>query len=621
MKKQFLKTVSVLLCFVFIFLSAVAVSAENTPVTFVLTPTVYSTERETYVEQDTFKSEEIFYLRLTTTKISNLGGFAFDVSFDTEALAFLEGKTVCSIENSDGNTNFRLDKENNLLRVVYTNGDYKNENSLVGAVYYLAFSVNPFTENAEVPISVTVKELYDNSFAQTDIECNKSFNTSIKLTADTISAEVIELLRKLENIKYPDSKEDIDAALKAFSELSAAQKKVLLSKYPNEYEWLNSAYTRYNALAEQASKDKILSEVNTFKTEYADVLKLTVEKVALEDEKRVTQALKSFENCSQTGKSFLVNEGKLITSLSERIAELHDIKTEIEDFLNNEVLKEIWNPQILEFDFKSTYDEYLPAIELALLSYDLLSDEAKERLRSEYEWVSKLNEEAQKYLALDKAAALLAEQSAQFQKSYLAVFLLNQNNVTKSDRTAIEMVIEAYNSLENEELKGILSPRIKNLKKLLEILDELGESVPEKETVYIEVPGETVTVIEKVEVPGETVTVTEKVEVPGETVTVTEKVEVPGETVTVIEKVEVPGETVTVTEKVEVPGQTQYETKYVTNTNKVIQTIMQKAKLSNIILVLFVLLSISSVILGITYFVCDKYKKKIGILDEQEADS
>ena len=91
--------------------------------------------------------------------------------------------------------------------------------------------------------------------------------------------------------------------------------------------------------------------------------------------------------------------------------------------------------------------------------------------------------------------------------------------------------------------------------------DQVTEVVKE-----VEVPGETVVVVEEVvktvEVPGETVVVVEEVvktvEVPGETVVVVEEVvktvEVPGETVVVVEEVvktvEVPGETVVVVEEV-----------------------------------------------------------------------
>lgn len=577
MKSKILKTVSVILCLLFVSLSLSAVTfmAETLAVTFLLTPTVYSSQRDTYIEQDTFKSGDIFYLKLSATKIANMGGFAFNVEFDTNKFSFLEAKTVSNIEDSQGDTSYRLDEANKRLQVVYTNGKYNDENNIVGAIYYLAFSVNSITENENSPFKITINELYDNTFAQKDISCNNTLSVLVNLVTETVSDEIIDLFKKLETIKYPDSKKDIDDALEAYNSLSAAQKNMLKQKYSKEFEWLNTANTRYNALAENATKEQILSEVNSFKKNYADVLKLSVDKVVLTNETRINAASNSLKGLSNSAKQRLSKEEKLIKSLLERIEEIKEVQSEIDEFLNNEVFADIFNPNILDYGFDGIYDEHLPAIELALLSYELLSDEAKAVLKSEYEWFKKLKAEADKYLELDKKSAELAEKSAQFQKQYLYVFTLNQNSVKVTDKSAIQMVIDAYKTLEDKDLKEVLKARIENLEKLLTVIEELEKNTSANN-------GETI--VETVEVPGDTVTITETVEIPGGTV------------------------------------QLPSEKEYITNTNSLIKKITQKASLSNFILILFILLAISSTVLGSTYFICDKYKRKVAILNEEEAE-
>ena len=230
--------------------------------------------------------------------------------------------------------------------------------------------------------------------------------------------------------------------------------------------------------------------------------------------------------------------------------------------------------------FNSTYKEYLPAIQLALTTYDLLSDEAKAALKNEYEWVKKLDKEAQKYLALDEEAEKLAEEMAAFQANYVKVFMLNQNSVTEADRTAIEMVIAAYDALENEALKEALKPRIDSFKKMLTILDELAKNEPEKETVYVEVEGETIT--QTVQIPGETITQTQT----------------------------------------EYITDTQYVPQAQTLTNKIVKLLNQKNGLGDIVLVLLILLTVSSGVLAATYFVCEIYKRRMAAfaVNDEEAD-
>ena len=65
------------------------------------------------------------------------------------------------------------------------------------------------------------------TFSQNNIESNVTAATTVYLVTETISDETLKLFQKLENIKYPDSKEDIDAAFEKYNMFTAAQKKFL----------------------------------------------------------------------------------------------------------------------------------------------------------------------------------------------------------------------------------------------------------------------------------------------------------------------------------------------------------------------------------------------------------
>ena len=344
-KKHILKAVSAILCVVLVCSLSVLAFAQGSVVNFVLSSTVYSAERDSYLSQDSFKSGDIVYLKLASTQISNLGGLAASVNYDTSLFEFMENKSVCLIEDSQ--VQYFVDAATGTLRIIYENGYYNKETSITGAMFYLAFNVKAFDESNTPAFSLQIDALYDNSLAQKDIESNLNDSITVHLTAEKISSATLELFRALQTITYPDSKESIDKAKTAYNQLSSSQKQLLSTKYPNEYEWLSTATARYNRLAEQAAKEQILAEVEKFKNDNAKVLSLTKETVSLSDDQAVAVAKQALENCSDSAKTYLQNENKLIEVLSERIDELKDIKAEVDDFIGNETYAHIWNRKII----------------------------------------------------------------------------------------------------------------------------------------------------------------------------------------------------------------------------------------------------------------------------------
>lgn len=543
------------------------VSAAESKVKFLVSSKTYLSQQDKYVEKDTFNEGEIVYISLSASRIYALGGLSFEIAYNPEVFEFRKNSAVCLIDDEKASVVYN-DIGDSKVSVAYYTASYNETTTTVGDLFLLPFVVKKLSNNSTDNFSLKVNDLYDNSPWQNDIAFEETDVCTVKTVATALPAELIDAAAALENIKYPDSKADIDSALQMYASLSNEQKNALKERYPSHYKWLDTAKERYNKLAEKAKKDEILSEVENFKKANKAALKLTVDTVKIEDETKVSAAILAYDNCSSAAKSYLMDEAKLINALLDRVESLKEIKEEINEFLTSSSYASVWDEERVNKNLHYEYEHFSKFFELALMSYGMLSDEAKAELKDEYDYLSKIKVKIDEYLAKDKAAEALNAKVSEFMQTYMYAFTRNENNVSIEDKNAINMVVQAYERLSDAELKDALASKISDLKALLEVIDEMSGEEGDKETAYVDVPGETIT--QTVEVPGETVTQT-----------------------------------------VEVPGETEYVTETKTKTEKLIQSIMQKTALSKVILYLFVLLGVSILLLMAAYVLAENHKKYI----------
>ncbi|MBQ7288150.1 MAG: hypothetical protein IJW78_00290 [Clostridia bacterium] len=525
--------------------------AATTPANFVLSSAAYDETRKTYVNQSSFKSGDIAYMKITTTSISNLGALAFTLSFDTSAFTFIKNKSSCLIDTADSELQYHLNEGTGKLKVVYDAGKYNVSTTTSGTIFYVAFQVNKINANANYNFVLTIDDLYDNTTKMNDIPCNTTASVTITAAAEGIPATTLALFQKLETIVYPDSKEDIDAGLSAYNLLTSSQREYLKQNHPQEYEWVSTATYRYNRAAEQASQALLQQEIEEYKAAHARVLGLTTETVTLADKTDVNTAKLAADGLSSLAQAHLAGEIKLVNNLKARVDELAEIDEEVTTFLSSSNYQKVADRSILNDDLAFEYNLYDTELSVALLDYGILSEGAKEILKTEYEWLLELRAAIDKYIAKDEDAIALAAKVVEFVKTYQYAFDLNDANVEISDKGAIKMVLEAYEALTDEALKTELASYADNFDSLLELIDEL-----EAEQGEIEIPDP--------EIITETVT-----------------------------------ETVTKT-----------VTKIKTVTNSLKQIINSGTPLSNTILFLFLILSLDIIILIMVYILQHYYKKK-----------
>ena len=471
--RHLLKIISVLLSVILLCSGLlINISAETEKVKVLISSKEYLSDQQIYSSQDKFSSGETVYLSVAISRVYGLGGLSFTVKYNSDALEFKKNAAVCLIEDKDSSVTYN-DKDS-IVTVAYYTGAYNTSSSTTGEIFLLPFLVKNLSSNATCNFSLEVKALYDNTSWQNDIEFDdEGAECTISAISEGIPSDLIEAAAKLENIEYNEtSKSNIDNALDLFSKLSAQQQSLFKTMYPSHYEWLTTAKERYNREAEKAEKDKVLSEVNGFKEAHASALKLTVDTVKISDQAAVEAALKAYENCSDVAKNHLMNENDLIKALSEKVEELIEIKGEINDFLTDSNFSVVWNESYIEQNIEYAFADYAKFFELALVRYAMLSSGVKAELTEEYEYLNKMKKIIDEYLEKDEEAQELAAKVADFMQAYMHVFTRNENNVSIEDKAAINMVIQAYDRLEDLELKEELKDRISKLELLLDVIDE-----------------------------------------------------------------------------------------------------------------------------------------------------
>lgn len=425
-----------------------------------------------YLDCTAFSAGDKLYVPVKFNGISDtyVQGFRASVTYDDSALLFLkESFTAVEDESAEFYTRARDGK------VTMTWDTQSESTAFNGEVFFLVFLVKEDISAKTVTFKLTVADFYATGSGDPDIPYNLAVSTaSAQIAPQNVPQDVLALLRRLETITL-DSLDDIVAAETAWNALTDKQKVALGNKYPQEYDWLSTARTRYNQEVEYANAEQILQLVEKFKKDYADVLALTEDTVTIENEDRVSKAKIAYEALPPAVTSRLDKAiPGLLEKLLERISALRDAINEAKDFQDTYG----YLTEITDVMLESGFGKYSVLIDEAVMVSEMLSAEAQKLAEKEIIILKELKDKCDAIVARDAEQAKIREEINAFQQKWLYVFTLNPGNVTVYDQSAINMVLSDYNKLSKAAQKGLES-RMRTVKGLLDIIRELEANTDE----------------------------------------------------------------------------------------------------------------------------------------------
>ncbi len=623
----------ILICILAVGLAAPVSAASN--VTFTLVSKDYHSG--TFIPTTHFTAGENVYVVLETTQIASIGGITLKLNYNKDLFTFNENTSFCVMNDGKGELYF-----NNKDGVITTTWETTLSDTAVTAgpmIYFIFKSKEDVSKNIAGNFSVQILELFDGSKAQKNIAFSGPAAIDVTLVSHEIPANKLALFEALETIKYPLSLFEIERAEAAFAAFTSGQQATFRTKHSDLYEYFTTARSRYYKLAEEATLDEILAEVEAFEKNYADVLALTIETVKLDDSNRVNEASASLENMSAAGKAkFSDAKKKLIADLKARVlvleAEDKELKAalaEVEEFRTS--YKQLFDGGDITQYFESAHTLYGPIISEAILVHSIMSEKAKELTANEINLLKEWRKQIDDIIARNARQEEISNGVAAFQQQYLEVFKLNSRNVELADETGIKMALASYKKLADPDVKAGLEPKIKILESLLIVIenlkavdeedpdDEENIQIVEKEVIKIvTVEKEVIKEVEKpIEIEKEVIKEVEKpVEVEKEVIKEIEK-----EVIKEVEKpVEVEKEVIKEVEKevikeVEKPVEVE---KIVTETQTIEKTVnttkLLETGFSTNLWIMLILLSVS-ILLGVaTFYVNFLLQKEEKNIDE-----
>lgn len=457
---------SVLLASALIFIPASALAFAS------VTIKTYKIQDGSFVNTNSFKQGEKIYLPISFTGVqaTPVKGFSCEVRYDSEKLDFEENAFDST---ADKNSVLYANADAGVVYVLWdtTSDDTIFNNDTV----FLSFNVKENANAESVGFGMTVKELY--STGNQDIGLNNaSSSVSAEIASQSIPQETLDAIRKLENITV-NSLDDITNAETAWNSLDKNQKTFFKSNYAKEYNWLETAKSRYNKALNSAQISEIENILNKYKSDYSDVFSMTEETVKLIDKDLINAAKTAYSALPSTVTTRLDKDlSNHFERLLEAIDAIEEANKAAEDYKNSYgYLKNVTKSQIEELP--ELYGGY---VDEAIMVYDLLPERAKDMVKELYNEILKKQKIYDDIIAGNKEKEAIRAEINDFQQKWLKVFILNAGNVTVHDKTAIEMAIADFKKLSKGAQESFGS-RITSLSGLLDVISELEEQSPDSD--------------------------------------------------------------------------------------------------------------------------------------------
>ena len=412
----------------------------------------------------------IYPISVKTNK--NVGGLLFKVSYDSGLLKFLKtssfslmsGDMAVNVYDGGSFVSVAMDTANPVLK-------------MNGEIYYLVFEAKDGSEGSSGSFSLDVISVFDTSNSQNDITFAVEKGTvNYTLNKTAVSGELINAAAKLENITL-DSQEDIKAAKLLYDSLNSSQKLQFKNEYPKHYEWLSTAQTRYNRLAENATVEQLKKKAAEFVERNKKTLALDIDKMTLADSDAVkamktdrkTLADKEWRYVPSDKKTAYEKIVKRMQQLLDEDEENRDIENEIKDY------KEKYGEclGVSDNELRNNCEDYMVILDEAMLVYDTLSDRAKDSLKTFYEQLKAVQEKCLQYFSENEENVKVRNNVLAFQNQWLQVFMLTSSTVKVNDELAINIMLQSYSKLGQKE-QALLSSKVEAARQLLPLIKNMS---------------------------------------------------------------------------------------------------------------------------------------------------
>ncbi len=478
MKKQAnFKIVAVLAALTVVITSVFCVSAETPEAVLNLGLKKWDAAGKSYVNADDFNiaenSEKKLYVPITVKTDKNVGGLLLKVAYDSALLGFSKNASF-SLMGDDMSVNV-YDSGSFVSLAMDTTNPVSKMN---GEIYYLVFEAKESAaEGSAGTFSLTVGSIFDTSKSQNDITFAAENSTvNYTLTKTAVSNELIKAAARLENITL-DSQGDIKAAKLLYDALSQSQKLQFKNEYPKHYEWLSTAQTRYNRLAENATVEQLKKKAAEFVERNKKTLALDIDKMTLADSDAVkamktdrkTLADNEWRYVPSDKKTAYEKIVKRMQQLLDEDEENRDIENEIKDY------KEKYGEclGVSDNELRNNCEDYMVVLDEAMLVYDTLSDRAKDSLKTFYEQLKAVQEKCLQYFSENEENVKVRNNVLAFQNQWLQVLMLTSSTVKINDELAINIMLQSYSKLGQKE-QALLSSKVEAARQLLPLIKNMS---------------------------------------------------------------------------------------------------------------------------------------------------
>lgn len=537
--KRILSIILTVLLLSYSFISAFSVTAvTRKDAEFTLATYAYSASEKKMVATSEFKTGETAYVAVCVSDIEGMGGFAIKLSYDKAAVKKAATDILWLIDD-DKSANMIKDNKDN---VVITWETYNTVSNLSGLLMYVPFIVLDDYMGTSATFTLEVQEAFENNAAQTTINTKVTGPVSINVVAAGVPQEFLDLVEPLKTITYNpnnnpnyplDSLAAINKALDKYLTLTGEQKETFFKNYYELYDALTNAKNKYYELASSEAAKLAKEERDAFLAKYGALLERDTNSLTLEKDGEILKNLSAdYPLLTSDAKKLLTDyqKDKIVTFINKKsqlekaereyqaaLEEVADFKAEYDKYVSDEKY-----PSFLA-NWPAAYTSFSGYIVGARVYYDVLSDLAKEMLKTEKERLDELYNLSLEYADDAAEEQKILDAVADFIKRYSTAFMVSPASVSIGDKSLIELAIAAYGELEEGPVKERLSLQVENLKKLLTVIEEL-----EKEDAVVTPPAtenKPQVEIQKeiVEVEKEVIK-TETVTVPGETIVQTETI-------------------------------------------------------------------------------------------------
>lgn len=451
----------------------------------------YDGATKTYIEQSAVNPGDEFYVAVSVHGVDStpVRGLTLSLDYAAQYMEFINSGSITAV--ADSNANLTFSAGNGSIIVCWDTAS--KEIHMNGAVFYLKFkAADTISADASADFRLDVSEFYASLNGFPDIPFTVVAPTaSVSIVTRKIDAAVLALFNKLETVGT-DSLKDITAAMEAYNKLTSAQKQYLVSGYPQQYQWLSTAYNRYYAALDQAGQKELERVIAAFLEEYGPILNKPLASLTLQDEAMITGVDAAYSALPSTVTTRLPADTKAkIAALLDALELLKTAQTEVADF---RTAYEAYYT-LTDTEAASTYEVNGPYVDEALMIYGLLNTYSQAQLKKEYSQLLHIREIMDQQLANNAAEAALREKVNAFQQKWRYCFTLRSNTVSIGDKAAIQMLLEDYKTLE-PAVQERLASRYATFQNLLQLIEAMEKETPA--TTVVEVPGETVTVKETV---------------------------------------------------------------------------------------------------------------------------